>query len=203
MSLLGFACAPAKRLFFSIQVRNTEEDMSKSRSASIDASKPDEHENLASVMDAAFQSNSKHDDDGEKSDDHDGPDTSQPDIQQPEGYTVRATAQPRSADLRGNSFQLCTRHNPVSAALERTKHAKASLAPVASIARNSNRNVPTIAMPRRAADMQVCVASSNIYTVALMTDARAISRSQKRFCCFGAGEIPTQAQNAVIQDSER
>ena len=176
--------------------------MSKSRSASIDASKPDEHENLASVMDAAFQSNSKHDDDGEKSDDHDGPDTSQPDIQQPEGYTVRATAQPRSADLRGNSFQLCTRHNPVSAASERTKHAKASLAPVASIARNSNRNVPTIAMPRRAADMQVCAASSNIYTVALMTDARAISRSQKRFCCFGAGEIPTQAQNAVIQDYE-
>ncbi len=95
MSLLRFACAPAKRLFFSIQVRNTEEDMSKSRSTSVDASKLDERENLASVMDAAFQSNSKQDDDGEKSDDHDGPDTSQPDIQQPEGYTVRVTAQVR------------------------------------------------------------------------------------------------------------
>lgn len=137
--------------------------MSKSRSASLDASKPDEHENLASVMDAAFQSNSKHDDDGEKSDDHDGPDTSQPDIQQPEGYTVRATAQARSADLCVNSFRLCIRHNPVSAALEQTKHAKASRAPVVNIARNLNRNVPTIATPRHGADMQVCVVRTQIW----------------------------------------
>ncbi|KAK2466491.1 hypothetical protein APHAL10511_002133 [Amanita phalloides] len=104
MSLFGFACAPAKRLFFSIQVRNNEEDMSKSRSASVDASKPEERESLANVMDAAFQSNSKHDEDGEKSDDHDGPDASQPDIQQPEGYTLSAVYPPQPCDrcIRAN-----------------------------------------------------------------------------------------------------
>ena len=67
----------------------------------------------------------------------------------------------RSLDLRGNSFQLCIRHSHVSAASERTKHAKALRAPVASIVRNSNRNVPTIATPRRGADTQVCIADFN------------------------------------------
>ena len=89
MSLLRLACAPAKRLFFSIQVRDNQGDMSRSRSASVDANKTEERENLARVMDAAFQSNSKHDEEGDRSDDQDGPDASQPDIQQPEGYTVR------------------------------------------------------------------------------------------------------------------
>jgi len=78
--------------------------MSRSRSASVDANKIEERENLATVMDAAFQSNSKHDEEGDRSDDQDGPDASQPDIQQPEGYTLSAVYPPQPCErcIRAN-----------------------------------------------------------------------------------------------------
>ncbi|KAF8631203.1 hypothetical protein AX15_002534 [Amanita polypyramis BW_CC] len=81
--------------------------MSKSRSASVDANKPNERETLATVMDAAFQSNSKHDDEAEKSDDHDGQDASQPDIQQPEGYTLSAVYPPQPCERCVRANKTC------------------------------------------------------------------------------------------------
>ncbi|KAM6495579.1 hypothetical protein JOM56_008285 [Amanita muscaria] len=78
--------------------------MSKSRSPSIDANKTEQGENLSAVMEAAFQANSKHDEEGERSDDQDGPDASQPDIQQPDGYILSAIYPPQPCErcIRAN-----------------------------------------------------------------------------------------------------
>ncbi|KIL68294.1 hypothetical protein M378DRAFT_158825 [Amanita muscaria Koide BX008] len=78
--------------------------MSKSRSPSIDANKTEQGENLSAIMEAAFQANSKHDEEGERSDDQDGPDASQPDIQQPDGYILSAIYPPQPCErcIRAN-----------------------------------------------------------------------------------------------------
>ncbi|KAF8639989.1 hypothetical protein AX17_001235 [Amanita inopinata Kibby_2008] len=107
MSLLRFACAPAKRLFFSFQVHNNESDMSRSRSASVDPRRPEERENMTTPVDASLQSNNRHDDERAKSDEHEGADSAQPEIQQPEGYTLSAVYPPQPCERCVRANKTC------------------------------------------------------------------------------------------------
>ncbi|PFH52666.1 hypothetical protein AMATHDRAFT_46207 [Amanita thiersii Skay4041] len=105
--------------------------MSRSRSASVDTKRLDERDNIAPVVDATLQPNSRIDDEGDKSDEHDGPDGAQPEIQQPEGYILSTVYPPQPCE------RCALRVLGVS------------------IARNSNKNAPITVMLHPGADMQV------------------------------------------------